>query len=209
MHIDGTLLDEHVIAPHLVEQLGAAVHALGVGHQEMQQAEFGRPQIDGMLAGDNAMGHRIEAQCAGQGFVTGDLNGILGDLRCAPPQHGLDARQQFARRKWFGDVVIGADFQAEDLVVLLAARGEHDDGHHARPLFRAQTACQLDAAHARQHPVEQDQVGQLMVDLAQRALGIERRQGDVTSAHQVGGNQGLDRGLVFDYQDVGGHIWIQ
>ena len=42
MDIHRALLDEHVIAPHLVEELGARVDAPGVGHQKVQQAELGR-----------------------------------------------------------------------------------------------------------------------------------------------------------------------
>src|ERR1051325_9907820 len=38
--VDGALLDEHMVAPHTVEQLRAAVHALRMRHEEMQQAEL-------------------------------------------------------------------------------------------------------------------------------------------------------------------------
>src|SRR5450759_3435845 len=53
MHIDGSLLDEHMIAPDEVEQLGTAVDALGVGHEKLQQAEFRRPHRQRFsMAGD-------------------------------------------------------------------------------------------------------------------------------------------------------------
>ena len=42
MHVDRALLDVDVVAPHLVEQLRAAVHALGMRHEEVQQPELGR-----------------------------------------------------------------------------------------------------------------------------------------------------------------------
>src|SRR4051812_6340639 len=44
--IDGALLDEDVVAPDAVEQLPAAVDALRVCHQEVQQPELGRADLD-------------------------------------------------------------------------------------------------------------------------------------------------------------------
>ncbi len=55
MHIDGTLLDKHVITPHLVEQLIARMHAFGMRHQEMQQTEFGGAEIDLTTCRENAV----------------------------------------------------------------------------------------------------------------------------------------------------------
>ena len=36
MDVDGTLFDEGMVAPYLIEQHGAAMHPLGVGQEEMQ-----------------------------------------------------------------------------------------------------------------------------------------------------------------------------
>ena len=52
-------------------------------------------------------------------------------------QHGIDARQQFARREGLGHVVVGAAIEACDLVALGGARGEHDDRQIARRRARA------------------------------------------------------------------------
>src|SRR5260370_37632073 len=46
--------DECVVAPDFVEEFGAAEDAAEVGHEEMQQTEFGGPQIDFAAAGSNA-----------------------------------------------------------------------------------------------------------------------------------------------------------
>ena len=45
VHVDRALFDEDVVAPDTIEQLCAAVHALGVRHQEVQQAELGRADL--------------------------------------------------------------------------------------------------------------------------------------------------------------------
>ena len=47
----------------------------------------------------------------------------------APAQHRMDARHEFARIEGLGQVVVGADLQADDAVHVVALGGEHDDGH--------------------------------------------------------------------------------
>src|SRR5882762_2777230 len=73
MHVDGALLDEYVVAPDLVEELGARVDALGMGHEEMQQAELGGPELDDLAVGGHAARRRIEAQPADLDHVVGEL----------------------------------------------------------------------------------------------------------------------------------------
>ena len=68
---------------------------------------------------------------------------------------GADPGEQLARRERLGDVVVGADLEAEHAIGFLAARGHHDDRHVAAP---AQLAAHLDAIAAGQHQVEHDAV---------------------------------------------------
>ena len=58
---------------------------------------------------------------------------------------------------------------------------------------------------AGEHPVEQDQVGQGVADELARLLGVAGAEHVVAGVLQVEREQLLDRRLVFDYQDVGGH----
>ena len=82
-------------------------------------------------------------------------------------QHALDARQQLARLERLGDVVVGAEFEADDAVDRLAGRGHHDDADLAAAL--AQPARQREAVLAGQADVEQDQLRQVPFDqLTQR-----------------------------------------
>jgi len=80
------------------------------------------------------------------------------DAGCAgarTAQHGLDAGQQFARLERLGQVVVGADLQADDTVHHIAARGQHDDG---RVAFAADRAAQFEAVHLGQPHIEDDGV---------------------------------------------------
>src|ERR1700691_2700097 len=46
LHVDGALFNEYVVAPDVIQQLFAAVHAAGMGHEEFEQVEFSRSEID-------------------------------------------------------------------------------------------------------------------------------------------------------------------
>src|SRR5581483_10819548 len=70
------------------------------------------------------------------------------------PQDGADAGHQLARVEGLGKIIVGAEFQADDAVDILAARREHDHGHFA---FAAQLTEYLEAIHAGEHDVEHHQ----------------------------------------------------
>src|SRR4051812_33675436 len=55
MDVDGALVDVDLAAPDAVEQLLAREHAAGPLHQELEQAIFGRSEIDGAAAARDAL----------------------------------------------------------------------------------------------------------------------------------------------------------
>ena len=196
--VDRAFLDVNVLAPHVVEQALARMHAFRMGHEEVQQAEFGRAQGQRFPAGGDPVAGRIQLQPV-------EFDGGLAGVRGAAPQQRLDARDEFAGREGFGEVVVDAAVEAAQFVLFLGAGGEHDDGDIPGQLFLAQAAGVFHAAHARQHPVEQDQV---------RGLGEEGGLGLVDviglDALKPGLAQGqanhlADGGFVFDNQNSGAH----
>src|SRR5712664_2122176 len=58
--VHGALLDEDMGAPDFVEQLSAAIHALNVGHEEMQHAELDVPELDIVAAAAHPVHDRFE-----------------------------------------------------------------------------------------------------------------------------------------------------
>ncbi len=65
MHVDRAFFDVHIAAPDAIEQLAARIDTLGVLHEELQQAVFGRAEWHGLLAHGHAMPGRIELELAG------------------------------------------------------------------------------------------------------------------------------------------------
>ena len=74
----------------------------------------------------------------------------------AAAQDRADAGDQLAGAERLDHVVVGAEFEAEDAVDLLAASGEHDDRHVGG---RSDLAGEVAAVAVGKHHVEQDHVG--------------------------------------------------
>ena len=119
-------------------------------------------------------------------------------------QHRVDARQQLARREGLGDVVVGAAFEARDLVALLGARGQHDDRQLAGLAVALQRARELEAAGVGQHPVDQQQVGQLVGDLGAARARVGGLAHFEAGAAQAEGDHLANRALVLDDQNLFG-----
>jgi hypothetical protein len=88
------------------------------------------------------------ASCSG--IDLGSLASGWARLRTA-----FDARQHLTNRERLGDVVVGAKLEPDDLVNLGVLGRDHDDRHAAA---LAKCATEIEAAHPRQHQVEEDQV---------------------------------------------------
>ena len=71
-------------------------------------------------------------------------------------QHRAHPRHHFARAERLADVIVGAAVQTVETVLFLRARRHHDDREYR--CWRAAARHSAQAIHARQHPVQQDQV---------------------------------------------------
>ena len=119
--------------------------------------------------------------------------------RRAPAEHA-HAREQLARRERLGHVVVGALHQAADLVVLRAARRQHQD-RHAGPR-RAQPAADLHAVEPRQHQIEHDEVERLAQPGLDARDAVADRGDLVAVARSRSTMPVAQAGFVFDHEDA-------
>ena len=70
-------------------------------------------------------------------------------------QHGMNARGQLARVEGLGQIVVGANLQADDAIDVLAAGGQQDDGNGRVAPKGAQN---LEAVLLGQHHIENDEL---------------------------------------------------
>src|SRR5262245_17063 len=110
------------------------------------------------------------------GEIEFDLTKTISPRFCFPlwlaTQLDVNTRQQFTDAERLGDVIVRADFQPDDLVNLLAARGQHNDGG-VHP-FAPQLAAHIQPAQAGQHDVEQNQIGPFLTGEARAFLAVPR-----------------------------------
>ncbi len=90
--------------------------------------------------------------------------------RAATAQHGLHARQQFARIERLAEIVVGAEFQSDNAVHVVRARGQHD--HRNVVARRAELAQRGQSVDTRHHQVEHDQVGALAFEAPFERAGV-------------------------------------
>src|SRR5262249_23379961 len=111
-----------------------------------------------------------------------------------------------------GQVVVGADLEADDAVDVLNLGGQHDDRRHV--VGGAQTTADRQAVFARQHEVEHDQVDRLAGEDAVQRLGVFGQQGLEPFLGEVAAQEIPDARVVVDHDDavgssVGGRIHLQ
>ena len=68
---------------------------------------------------------------------------------------------------------------------------------------RRSTPDQLEAAHVRQHPVDQDEVGTPVADARERRLAVFRERDVAAGAPQPESDQVADRLFIFDDEYAG------
>src|SRR6185503_3863288 len=86
-----------------------------------------------------------------------DILRVVRDL--AALQKLFDAQDELARAEWFGDVIIGAQFQAKNSVNLGGFGGHHNDWDGDRGRVSAKHLANFQAVDLRQHQIEQNQTG--------------------------------------------------
>ena len=129
--------------------------------------------------------------------------GRVGEVAVGASQQGLDPAHELAQRERLGDVVVGAELEAHDLVELVAAGGQEQDRRLGPD--GAQPAEHLEAVDPGQADVEEDEVGRLVGgELEPFLAGAGER--DLIPLLLEGVLDPTRNGvLVFDDQDGGCH----
>jgi hypothetical protein len=130
-----------------------------------------------------------------------DLDRVVECFGRLAPQQRADARHQLCGRERLGQVVVGPGVEPGDLVGVERARRQHDDRQGAGSGLGAPAPGQLQPGLARQHPVEDHEVGDHPVDFGLRGFGVGRDGHLEAGVAQVDRDQLGDRRLVLDDQD--------
>ncbi|MNS06269.1 hypothetical protein D3C72_376910 [compost metagenome] len=167
-----------------------------------QQSIFGAAEgYQRVVFVQQVTGGRVQAPAAETEQAAGFGDQQVGRQHPGAAQHGVDPRQQFAGGEGFGQVVVGAHFQAENAVGFVVACGEHQD-RRGFVLARAQFAAQHQAVIAGQHDVEHDQVDLVGFQKIAHVPAVGDHGGAQAVLFQVVAHQFANFAIVIDDQDV-------
>src|SRR5262245_19510232 len=138
------------IAPDLVEDAGAREHPAWRAHQQFKNGEFLGGELDLLAASLDLEQIPVEHEIANLHDIR-----LRGEIARAADQR-LDAREQLIEIEGLGEIVVGADAQAFDLVLERVHSGQHENRRVVSLL--AQALADIVAVHIGQHQIEHDHV---------------------------------------------------
>jgi hypothetical protein len=195
VRIDGAGVGEGFVAPDRIQNDVAFEDAVRVLKEERQQVVFGWREFERFaLAGDHAP-FEID-------FGIGKTDGNVG-IRRGTAEDSVDAREKFARTEGFDDIVVGADFEEKDFVHFLADGAEDDQW--SLDAGGAELLADLNAAHAGEAEVDEDQIGFMDESAFEAGLAVGGLQGAKTIALQHKNHSVTKVLVIVDYED-GAHI---
>jgi hypothetical protein len=115
-----------------------------------------------------------------------------------PPEEGVQPRLELVEVERLGDVVVGAGLEAPEDVGLLIAGGQHDDGSTAAG---PDETAELEPVGARQHDVEQHEIGRERARGGQHFVAAVHRFDLESRVGQVVGQDARERPIVLDHED--------
>ena len=180
----------------------AGEDAARVFHEGEEEVVFVAGEVEGLAgaADDFADGVVVEGVRVGRG-IGGCGRGTEGGAVGAA-EDGADAGGEFAGAEGFGDVVVGAEFEADDAVDFAIACSEEEDGDR-RGL--AESAADVEAAHVGETDIEDEAVEGFGGEFGE-GVATGGGVGDIEAFGAEGIPDGFgDGGFIFDDEDTAGH----
>ncbi|MNK99550.1 hypothetical protein D3C87_1199520 [compost metagenome] len=199
-HVDGAVLAVITDAAQRGKDFFPGQNPPGVGHQQPEQIKLGAGQFDAIVVqpgfAQGVVDHQ-RAELQTPLFFRDRLRGFTAS------QQRLDPRQQQARTHRLAYVIVGAQVEAEDLVGVVAARGEHQD---RAVIAVTDLAANAQAVFTGQHQVEDHQVRLFLDDARRRqgAIALDRHAQAI--GFQVVAGQFGQTLVVFDNQYLPGFL---
>jgi hypothetical protein len=91
------------------------------------------------------------------------------NVGAASTKHRVNPREQLLEIERLGDIIVGAKLQAANPIIFLASCGQH---HNWRAPALAQETAQLESVLAREHHVQDDEIGRELSRLCDGKVAI-------------------------------------
>src|SRR6266536_2416765 len=142
---DGAAVAE--VVPDQLEEVVTAEHLTGVLDEQREDRELLRRELNRAPVDDRLVRREVDLQPAKPMSQT-----LHRARRPRPAEDRLDPLHHLGRRRRLDDVVVGAEPQAADLVVVLAARAEEENRHVGAV---AEMAADVEPRLSPEHHVEE------------------------------------------------------
>ncbi len=182
------------LRPHMARQLclrdeiGRAAQQVAhdgeLAWREVQPAPANESRAGALVDGDAT--DTVDCECA----------------RCAAKVRVYASHQLFGSER-LDQVIVGSDFQSDNLVGLLCATRDHHDG--ACDAALAQVFQQIHPVAIGQPPIEQDDVGRRAASLGKRGGGAIRGANRVSCVSEDPPNAPKHVRVIVDEQDLSPH----
>lgn len=139
----------------------------------------------------------IDPHFAERDFL-GQVRGLGAGLGAT--QEGMHAGEEFTQAEGLGHIVIGPEFEAHHFVDLLSLRGEHEDWYAV--FTRADFTAKIVAALARQHDIENEQIGFALTEQGSGLQAVSAFADFITLAAQRIAQAETDMGVIFDDEEM-------
>ena len=117
----------------------------------------------------------------------------------SPPQHRSNTRYQLTAAEWLGQIIVGAHFQTDHAVDLIAFSRQHDDRNTG---LRAQGAAERQPVFPGHHEIEQDEIDAAVGQRFSHGAAIGGGADAETFLAERAGDQVTDLVMVVDDQDM-------
>ena len=152
MYVDRPLVDVHVTAPYLVEQLLAREDSARSLHQKLKQPKFSRTEMNLAIPTYDPVAVAIERD-VGSAKNSGNAQWLCAMQKRTHPGEKL------RHRKRLNNIVVRPCGESTHAIYFFSPSCQHDDRYPLRLGADVQPPAQLDSRNPRQQPVENDEIG--------------------------------------------------
>lgn len=201
MDIDGAVEDLVIAFADFAEQLFPGFHPAGVAGEAEEEIEFDGGEGKRLSGEGGGAGGGVKAEVAhhhlGFGWAVGGGGRWGGAVASGD---GAQTGEQFAGRRGFGEVIVGADFEADDAIGFIAAGGEHEDGDVG---MAADLLERFEAVETGEHDIEDDGVPGFAGGGGDAGGAVVDGFHLVAHGAEVIGEQAAEFTVVIDQEDAG------
>ena len=191
MDVHGADVAAVLVAPDQVQQIFPGIDPVGIADKQLHHVKFAGRQVHRHAVLIDVVLPRVDGNGADGDTV------VLGLIAAAATKQGADPRFQFQNIKGLGQIVVRAMFKAQQLVHILGAGSEHDDGNIGK---FPDSAAGLQPVDLRHHDIQDDEPDLRVVGQLHRLPAVGASNDLITVVLQIKTDALYEQFFIVNYQ---------